>query len=100
MQRKESGIIRKIQYGLDASVPSLVVQVGSRVAGKEGFVIAEIVEDKNTFWEYGYFEYLIYIAKVSEAPLAEQNKYFWKRYLKKPDMIEFYFQDEIENLFV
>lgn len=100
MDRHASGIIRKIQYGLDASVPSLTIQVGSRVTGKDGFVIAEIIENKNTFFEYGDFEYEVFIAKASVDKVQNQDKYFWKRFLKRPDMIEYYFQDDIENLFV
>jgi len=100
VNRKESGIIKKIQYGLDISKPSLTIQVGSPVRAREGYFICEIVEDKNTFIEYGYFEYLIMISKLTEGKPDKDSEYFWKRYLAKPDMVEYFFQDEIEELFL
>jgi hypothetical protein len=98
VNRKESGIIKKIQYGLDLNNPNLTIQVGTVIKAKPGYAISEIIEDKNTFVEYGYFEYLIFIAKASEQKQEERDSLFWKRFLKKPDMIEYFFQDEIEEL--
>lgn len=98
MDRKESGIIKKIQYGLDLNNPNLTIQVGTIIKAKPGYVISEIIEDKNTFVEYGYFEYLIFIAKPSEKEQSNSDALFWKRFLKRPDMIEYFFQDEIEEL--
>lgn len=98
--RQFSGEIRKIQYGLDQSKPILTIQIGSRVPAKEGYFICEILEDKDTFLEYGYFEYIVFIAKYSEDKIKREDSMFWKRFLKKPDMIEYSFQDGIENLLV
>lgn len=99
MDRKESGIIKKIQYGLDINVPALTIQVGSVIRTKKGeYVISEILEDKNTFIEYGYFEYLVFLAKPSPDKVDTSTALFWKRFLKKPDAIEYFLQDEIEEL--
>jgi len=99
MDRKESGIIKKIQYGLDLNTPNLTFQVGSVIRIKKvEYLISEILENKNTFVEYGYFEYYIYLAKPSPDKIDTSKSLFWKRFLKRPDAIEYFLQDDIEEL--
>jgi len=81
MERTPSGPIRKIQYGIIPNLPMLIVQVGSSVL--RDYVIVDIVEDRNMFLEVGHFEYLVYIQK-KDGP-----RFFWKRFLKTPDLVEY-----------
>ncbi len=97
--RVASGVIRQIQYGLIPTLPSLVIRVNTpaRFPGKEGYVIVEITEDKNTFLEFGYFEYLIFIGKPDQyGKMGPEGLIFWKRYTQKPDAIEYFFPDELD----
>lgn len=90
MQREISCIIRKIQYGVIPHQNSLVVQTGTRLIGNlKDYVITEIVEDRNTFFEFGYFEYLVYVTRD-----GDKEQIFWKRFIKPPDMIEYLFPGE------
>lgn len=95
--RKPSSVIRKIQWGLIPNEPSFMVIVGGHARSKnKDYVVSEIIEDRDTFLEYGYFEYLVY-ASVDGSP---QNQFFWKRYTRRPDAVEHFFPDEIEQFLV
>lgn len=92
-----SPAIRKITWGLDAGASQLNISIGSLVRGKnQSYKVSEILESKDTFTEYGYFEYYIYASLDGST----KDQFFWKRYLKKPDSIEYYFPDEKEEFFV
>ncbi len=96
-ERKPSSIIRKIQWGLTPGDPQFIVNVGGPARSKKkDYIVSEIVEDRDTFLEYGYFEYLVYASPDG----TEKDQFFWKRYTKKPDAIEHFFPDEIEEFLV
>lgn len=93
MGRETGAEIRRLQWGIIPNEPMYVIQVGTK-ANLNGntWYISQIIEDKNTFLEHGYFEYLIYISKDGTT----DNQYFWKRMNKMPDAIE-HFVDEKEE---
>lgn len=96
-ERKPSSIIRRIQYGLIPGEPYLVVNVGGPVRSKnKDYKVSEIVEDRDTFLEYGHFEYLVYASLDGTS----KDQFFWKRYIKSPDAIEHFFPDEQEEFLV
>lgn len=85
MERVASGKIRRLQWGIVPTLPSKVIQVGSK-GPNDMYVVCEIQEDKNTFYDLGYIEYLIYIKKVrgtDDAPVL------WQRFSKVPDSVEY-----------
>lgn len=95
--RQPSSIIRKIQWGLIPNEPSFMVMVGGPARSKnKEYIVSEIVEDRDTFIEYGYFEYLVY----ASADGSQKDQFFWKRYAKRPDAIEHFFPDEIEHFII
>jgi hypothetical protein len=89
--RQASGIIRKLIWGFIPTNPQLIIQVGSKVLGKDNLIISEIIEDKNTFSEFGKFEYLIFIAKDNNT----KEQFLWKRTFN-PDIIEYKISEETE----
>ena len=101
MEREAGGIIKKIQWGIIPGEKYLVVQVGSvairgrdaTIDTKEVFdaVISDIVEDKNVSLEIQTFEYNVFAKRDGEEP------FFWKRFTKKPDLIEYFAPKEIEE---
>ncbi len=97
-ERKPSAIIRKIQWGIIPGEPSFGINVGSTPvrSKKKDYIVSEIIEDRDTFLEYGYFEYLIYASPDGTT----KDQFFWKRYNKRPDAIEHYFPDEVEEFLV
>lgn len=96
-ERKLSGTIRKIQWGLIPNENSFGVSVGGPVRSKnKEYRVSEILEDRDTFIEYGYFEYLVYASPDG----TQKDQFFWKRYTKRPDAIEHFFPDEIEEFLV
>jgi hypothetical protein len=93
-EREPSSIIHKLQWGLKPGEASFGIKIGGNVFSKnKEYKISEIVEDKNTFLEYGYFEYLIY----ASADGTQKDQFFWKRYTLRPDAIEYFFPDEIQE---
>ncbi len=98
MDRVSGGKIRRIQYGVVRDLPSSVVQIGTPYKFKDKdeneiwYKISEIIENKNSFLEYGYFEYEIYISRDG----TEKDQLFWKRYIKRPDAIEYKISDAEE----
>lgn len=96
MERESSGIIRKLQWGIIPQLPSLVVQVGGRIANDENLIISDIIEDKNTFFEFGNFEYIIYVSKKGNT----KEQFMWKRFVKPPDAIEYFNPVNIEERLV
>lgn len=96
MEKVAAGKIRKLQWGIVPGLPTQIHVVGSRVAGKEDYEISDIVEDTNTVFSLGRYEYLVYIkkSKVEGAP-----SFLWKRYNLPPDSIE-YFREDNEEAFV
>lgn len=96
-ERQPSAKIRKIQWGLIPNEPSFMVSVGGPVRSKnKEYVVSEIVEDRDTFIEFGYFEYLVFASPNG----AQEDQFFWKRYSKRPDAIEHFFPDEMEQFLV
>lgn len=96
-ERVPTSIIRRIQWGLIPGEGTFVVNVGGPVRSKnKDYKVSEIIEDKDTFLEYGYFEYLIYASLDGTT----KDQFFWKRYCKKPDAIEHFFPDEIQEFLV
>lgn len=97
MERKPSSVIRQIQYGLIPGEPNLTIRVGGLVRSKEkSYLVSEIVEDQEVFLDLGYYEYLIY----ASADGKQKDQFFWKRYVKRPDAIEHFFPDEVEEFLV
>jgi hypothetical protein len=68
--------------------------VGSR-GPNDQYVVSDIQEDKNTFYDLGYIEYLIYIKKVKGA----EDRIFWQRIAKVPDLVE-YALDGVDEILV
>ncbi len=96
-ERQPSTIIRRIQWGLGAADGNFVVQIGGPARSKhKDYKVSEIVEDKNTFIEYGFFEYLVY----ASADGTKNNQFLWQRYTKMPDKIEYFTTDEIEEFII
>lgn len=96
MERAMSGTIRKIQYGVIPTEPSYNVFVGQELRMKEKFVVVvEILEDRNTYLEYGWFEYMIFV--IPKGGRMDE-KYLWRRYSKRPDFIEY--DSESQDLLV
>lgn len=95
--RTPSSIIRKIQWGLIPGDATFMVNVGGPVRSKnKEYKVSEIVEDQDTFLEFGYFEYLVF----ASADGLKKDQFFWKRYTKRPDAIEHFFPDEMEEFLV
>lgn len=96
-ERKPSSTIRRIQYGLIPGEATFVINVGGPVRSRyKEYKVSEIVEDKDTFIDYGYFEYLVYASPDGST----KDQFFWKRYTKRPDAIEHFFPDEVEEFLV
>lgn len=93
MEKVASARIRKIQWGIIPGLPTQIHQVGSKVAGKDQYVIHEIIEDTNTVFSLGHYEYLIYIKLVG---VKDSDPVLWQRYIKAPDKVEYYFDGENE----
>lgn len=100
MLRSSGSAIKKLQWGVITGEPSQVIQVGSSLRFKnkkgefENYRISEIIENKDAFVEFGYFEYEVYICKEGSQELL-----FWQRYIKPPDKIEYNISDS-EEFFV
>ena len=92
-----SAVIRRIQWGLIPAEPTFVVSIGGPARSKNGdYKVSQIIEDRNTFIEYGFFEYLVF-ASPDGSP---KDQFFWKRYNKRPDVIEHFFPDEFEEFLI
>ncbi len=92
-----ASIIRKIKWGLDKGENIFAISLYGIVRSKnKDYRISEIIEDKNTFLEYGYFEYLVYASLDG----SKKDQFFWQRYTKRPDSIEYVFPDEIQEFLV
>lgn len=96
-ERKHSAIIRRIQWGLIPGEATFVVNVHNTVRFKnKDYKVSEIVEDTDTFLEHGYFEYLVFASPDG----TKKDQFFWKRYTKRPDAIEYFCPEEIQEFLV
>jgi hypothetical protein len=95
-ERTPSKKIRQIQYGLIPTQPSLVIRIGNRVRinQNEEYTVSAIIENKNTFFDFGSFEYEIYVSSEEEP----QADIFWKRLLRLPDTIEYFINNDDEYI--
>jgi hypothetical protein len=94
MSRYPAPIIRRIQWGLTMAEGNFVVQIGGPVrSASKTYKVSEILEDKDTFIEYGHFEYLVFASLDGKT----ENQFLWQRYIKSPDKIEYFTTDEIEE---
>ncbi len=101
-EREPGGEIRKLTWGIIPNQPYRTIQAGKN-ATKIGsrakqYLVSEILEDKNTFAEYGYFEWLIFVS----ADGKKDNQHLYSRFHLKPDQIEYFLPDgeHGEELFV
>lgn len=85
MERASAGKIRKIQWGVVPNLPTKIIAIGSK-GPDANYIICDIVEDKNTFFDLGYYEYLIYIAAEKDK---KKTPILWQRFSKVPDMVEY-----------
>ena len=94
--RLESPPIRKLTYGLDPNKSNWSIAVGGTVRNNtKNYYVSEIIESREMFLEYGYFEYYIFASPDG----TKKNQFFWKRYLARPDAIEYFFPDENQQEF-
>lgn len=88
--RQPGGEIRKLLWELRPSLPFCAIQVGGKVRTEtKTYLVCEIVEDKNTFAEYGYFEYLIMVSIDGK----KDGQVLHSRITRKPDKIEYFLPD-------
>lgn len=83
--RETPGEIRQLQWGIIPGEPSFSVRVGGKAAKDNK--VSQIVENREMFLEYGYFEYNIYASEDGST----RNQFFWKRYTLRPHQIEYFF---------
>ena len=74
-----------------------VIQLGSIVkfrskTGIVDYVISEISENKDAFFDSGSVEYDIFVSKTA----ASKENLFWQRFPLRPDGIEYEFNPEEE----
>jgi hypothetical protein len=89
--------IRKIQWGLIPGLPMKVIQLGSIIKFKSkigivDYVISEITENRDAFFEVGAVEYDVFVSKT----LTSKENLFWQRFPLRPDGIEYEFNPEEE----
>jgi len=85
MDRVPASKIRKLQWGIIPQLPTRIISVGSK-GPSTGYIVCEIQEDKNTYYDLGYIEYLVYIKKEKAA---DDTKILWQRFAKIPDSVEY-----------
>lgn len=89
MSRSLGPRIRKIEWILPGGNYGIGVG-GNCHAKNKTYLVSEIVEDKNTFIEYGHFEYFVY----ASADGTNKNQFLWQRFMRHPDKIEYFATEE------